>query len=220
MALIGRVLARRATLRRRFDLARQFAALEEGMVPSYLHANPVAAAVAWWRLVVAARLYRRHAPAGPILDFGAGTGELRQVLHDAEPYDFIEGNELLAQALIETNPPARRATLERLPARRYAAVFALDSLEHNDDVPPLLDALVRALAPDGAFILSGPTENALYRLGRRVAGFRGDYHKTTVHDIERAVAERLAPVARCRVPFGLPLFRVSVWRRRGDAPAP
>jgi hypothetical protein len=63
------------------------------------------------------------------------------------------------------------------------------------------------------FILSGPTENSLYRLGRRAARFAGDYHKTTIHDIEQLVeARRFVRLSRSRVPLGVPLFHVSAWR--------
>jgi 2-polyprenyl-3-methyl-5-hydroxy-6-metoxy-1,4-benzoquinol methylase len=35
------------------------------------------------------------------------------------------------------------------PQRTYAAIFALDSLEHNEDVRPLPEALADSLQPDG-----------------------------------------------------------------------
>jgi len=72
---------------------------------------------------------------------------------------------------------------------------------------------VPALRPDGRMIVSGPTESWVYRLGRRIAGFQGPYHMTTIHHIERALGERLARLTvRCLPPV-LPLFRISVWRR-------
>ena len=66
----------------------------------------------------------------------------------------------------------------------------------------------------GRMLVSGPTENALYRLGRRIAGFDGHYHKVTIYDVERALAERLECLCVQRVPLTLPLFRLSVWKRR------
>ncbi len=62
-------------------------------------------------------------------------------------------------------------------------------------------------------ILSGPTENALYRLGRKIAGFDGHYHTTTIHHIEQAAAQHMTLLERRRAPFGVPLFSISAWRK-------
>lgn len=189
-------------------------AIEETCIPSYLHPNLAAAAVAWARLFAAASLYRLFAPAGPVLDFGAASGELAEILPAAAKYDFVEIDETMARTLLENRPGARQRALDALEPETYAAVFALDSLEHNEDVGAILDRIAPALRADGVLILSGPTENVLYRLGRRVAGFSGGYHKTTIHHIEQEVARRLDLLSRRSLPFGIPLFSVSCWARR------
>jgi 2-polyprenyl-3-methyl-5-hydroxy-6-metoxy-1,4-benzoquinol methylase len=106
------------------------------------------------------------------------------------------------------------ATGELFPERTYAAIFALDSLEHNEDVRPLLEALADSLRRDGIFILSVPTENWLYKLGRNIARFDGHYHKQTIYDIEREVSRSFQGVERRVVPLGVPLFSISAWRLR------
>lgn len=215
---IATILRRRAGLQHRFDIAASFDALEESCVPSYCHGNPAAALVAWLRPVAAARLWARHAPPGPVLDFGAATGELFHFLKVARPdavsaYHIIEVDDLLAEAALEFIPEARRQTLDSLADRSFSAIFAFDSLEHNDDVDGLVKRLVPGLVDDGVFILSGPTENALYRLGRRIAGFDGHYHTTTIHHIESVCAGYMRCLERRRVPVGLPLFSVSAWQQ-------
>ena len=215
MLFSNTVKSRRAALRGQFDVRREFETLEESCVPSYVHANPLAAWTAWSRLTAAARLYERLAPDGPVLDFGSATGELRQVLAPVRgDYHFVEQNEVLVAALQRNIPAARRVTAGDLGANRFAAVFALDSLEHNDDIGPILEAIARSLRPDGLFILSGPTENALYRLGRRLSGFDGHYHVQTIYDIERQAQARFERSARSLQPAGLPLFALSAWRVR------
>jgi hypothetical protein len=89
LSTISHIRTRRAALRRRFDVARQMQALEETCIPSYLHPNVAAEAVALGRLFAAARLYRKHAPSGPVLDFGAGSGELAHVLPDVGVQDGV-----------------------------------------------------------------------------------------------------------------------------------
>jgi 2-polyprenyl-3-methyl-5-hydroxy-6-metoxy-1,4-benzoquinol methylase len=204
--------ARRKLLRKQFDIQASLTEIEETCVPSYTHRNWLAAAVAWARLYAAARLFRRLAPAGPILDFGAATGELGHLVAALAQYEFVEADELMARTLLQGQPNARRRSLTELPSRYYATIFALDSLEHNDDVSSIIARLCAALRSDGVLILSGPTENVLYRLGRRIAGFRGGYHKTTIYEIENIVRQRMTSVSRKLVPQGLPLFSVSCWR--------
>lgn len=213
MSTLGLIRSRRAELRARLDVAKKFEQLEESCVPSYIHSNPAAAGVAWMRLLRAAELYRKFAPKGPILDFGAATGEVYHVLNTDQPYHFCELNEVLIKALMEMNPKAKREHLEALKPDSFAAIFALDSLEHNENVGELLDLLKRGLRPDGVIILSGPTENWLYKTGRKIAGFSGHYHKTTIADIETVASQRLKLVYRKRVPFGVPLFSLSVWKK-------
>jgi len=208
------ILHRRAELSRRFDLRHDFERVEETCVPSYLHRNPLAAGAAWWRLFAAAGLFRRSGARAPVLDFGAATGELGQILGPSVPYDFIESDEMMARVLTDMAPAAGRRTLEAIPHGYYGTIFALDSLEHNENVPELVDALIAGLKPDGRLIVSGPTENVLYRLGRRVAGFKGHYHHTNIHDIERVISARMINQARLTVPAGLPLFSVSTWCAR------
>jgi SAM-dependent methyltransferase len=207
------IAARRAALAREFDVGRHMERIEESCVPSYVHPNLLAAGAAWSRPYAAAALYREFAPPGPVLDFGAATGEVAELLEAAVPYEFVETDDLVARSLRRRRPLAVRRGLAELEPRRYAAIFALDSLEHNDDYAELLGRLAAALAPGGVVILSGPTENGLYRLGRRIVGFTGHYHKTTIADIERAAAGLLSLCKRRIEPWNLPLFAVSCWRR-------
>lgn len=107
-----------------------------------------------------------------------------------------------------------------MPQDAYAAIFALDALEHNDDVGSIIDVLAKGLRPDGVLLISGPTENALYRAGRLIAGFSGHYHKTNIWQIEEVAKTKLRPVRRRLVPVGLPLFSISAWCRNGaDSPS-
>jgi SAM-dependent methyltransferase len=212
------VKSRRTALQGAFDVKREFERLEESCVPSYIHPFLPAAWVAWRRPIAAAKLYDRLAPSGPILDFGAATGEVRHLLAERRgPYHFVEQTESLVAALQAESPDARRERADSLGESRFAALFALDSLEHNEmeDLDPLLEAFARALRPDGVFILSGPTENWWYRLGRRMAGFHGHYHHMTIFDIERVVERRFERVARRLEPHAvMPLFSVTAWRKR------
>ena len=214
-------LRRRAALKARFDIKNPTEAVEESCVVSYGHPNPAVALAAWSRVAMAIRLWRHHARQGAVLDFGAGSGEISHFLGTGQDYHFIEADPSLAGALGSFVSHARHEVLEDLPAGAFACVMALDSLEHNDDVAAIVDHLALALAPGGVLIVSGPTENALYRLARAIARFRGEhFHKTTIYHIESVLAERFTRLEMHGVPFGLPLFRVSAWRLPALASGP
>lgn len=216
------VHSRREALRRDLDVAGAFGTWEETCVPSYCHPNRAAALVSWWRLFAAVDLARRHAGLNAVLDFGASVGELRRILPpETRRYDFIEQNEAAADYLLRHLPDARRQTLASAPAAAYSCVFALDALEHNRDYPALLQALAAKLAPRGVLLISGPTENWLYRLGRRMAGFDAHYHETNIHAIEAAAARHMECLEIRRLPPVATLFRASAWRiRSGPWPEP
>lgn len=204
---------RRRALSQALDVWRRFDVWEESCVPSYCHSNWLAAFISWHRLFKAVELARRYGRPGPVLDFGASVGELGQLLSRAIDYHFVEQDDAPAKYLQRAIPRAVRHTLEGAPEGAYAVVFALDSLEHNENYPDLLRVLISKLAKDGVLILSGPTENLLYRLGRKIAGFSAHYHVTNITMIEHAAASRLVLKTRHTVPYGVPLFRLSAWVR-------
>jgi 2-polyprenyl-3-methyl-5-hydroxy-6-metoxy-1,4-benzoquinol methylase len=208
---------RRKELMRSIDVKGSFHAWEESCVPSYVHRNPLAAFVSWRRLFVAAKLGNRLVgrPA-KVLDFGSSVGELSHILNYAGEYHFVESDDASAEFLLSQNSRARRLAFDDVPASAYDIVFAIDSLEHNENFATLLERLASCMKPNGILILSGPTENALYRLGRRIAGFEGEYHLTTIYDIEHSAAEWLKQLELVTVPFGIPLFRISAWELRSE----
>ena len=203
---------RRRELKGLFDLSRCFKSLEESCIPSYCHPNILSAYVAWWRLFAAAKLAETYVQSGPILDFGASSGEFRHLLPGDWEYHFIEQHEGLAGELFRKSPQVNRQQLDQLPSGHYKGVFALDSLEHNDDPGVILARLKQSLCADGVLILSGPTENLLYRLGRRVSGFNGHYHKTTIYEIHKAASTMFSPLNIVSGPLGTRLFLISAWR--------
>ncbi len=209
---IAHIRERRRRLREAIDVDAAFEQWEETCVPSYCHRNPVAAYVSWLRLFAAADMAKPWLRGGArVLDFGSSVGELSHLLPTSVAYEFAELDDAPAEHLMRTKPDARRVGLEEVGTGIYDVIFAIDSLEHNDDFEALIQRLSTAVRKDGVLILSGPTENALYRLGRRMAGFDGHYHVTTIHDIERATSRSLRRRRLKTVPFGVPLFRISAW---------
>jgi SAM-dependent methyltransferase len=105
------------------------------------------------------RLARRHFPAGPVLDFGCGTGYLLRRLSKNGPADGLEAHEHGARLAAELVPSARVVRdLAELPDAHYAGVVAIHVVEHIDDAG-LADVLAewrRILTVGGRVLVATP----------------------------------------------------------------
>ena len=218
LSTMKHIHARRRDLEQHIDIEGAFEAWEETCVPSYCHKNLLAAYVSWWRLFRAIAIAENTQPdARQVLDFGSSVGELGHLLPDIGlSYEFVELDDKAACFLSSRLPSATRQTLDSAPDGAYDWVFAIDSLEHNDNYAELIGRLALKLSPRGILVLSGPTENHLYRIGRSIAGFDAHYHMTTIYEIEREAGRHLIKRCSTTVLPGAPLFRISAWAK----PAP
>jgi predicted TPR repeat methyltransferase len=97
-------------------------------------------------------------------------------------------------------------------------IVAADVLEHIENLPAYLATFAAKLKSSGRLLISGPTENVIYKIGRILAGFggKGDYHHT---DIDRLIDDIEANGFDCErvvnLPFALPpaLFKICVFRK-------
>jgi 2-polyprenyl-3-methyl-5-hydroxy-6-metoxy-1,4-benzoquinol methylase len=167
----------------------------EMAIPSYLHRNSALRWMAWRRLEVVVdalqRLAPRKTPGSMAVDFGCGSGILFK--DSLARFEKVVGVDLVfdaAQKLIaelglsgvELCSPAQAET--KLAPASADVIIAAEVLEHVDDLPPTLRLFKQWLKPNGRLLVSLPTENALYRLGRRLAGFSGHYHHSNAASID------------------------------------
>ena len=198
---------------------------DEMAIPSYLHGNRLIRWLMWRRYDVIDRVAAVDASM-TVLEFGCGLGLYLPTL-------AARGRRVLACDLFPcyAQALARRLGLDvefvdgvnLLPDASVDIIVAADVLEHVDDLPGTLHEFTRILAPSGRLVVSGPTENRWYELGRRAAGFagKGDYHLRNVDDIAREMAEcGFVERQRRKLPGrGLPtLFRVVVGERLPSSP--
>lgn len=166
-----------------------FAELEETAIPSYTHRLSPIRYLFLRRLCVALDLLRRHLPPqASVLDFGCGAGLLTIALQQ-QGFSLCRSDirpQFCLQLAQEKSCELKADEVEQALAT-FSGCAALDVLEHLPQEE--LIKFSRSFAPGALLVVSGPTENALYRLGRRMAGFKGGYHQRNVFDILHLLEE-------------------------------
>ena len=193
---------------------------------AYMHKNPMMHWLFWKRPEVALEL-AGDVKGKKIFDFGCGSGVLMKHLYKSGA--IIRGCDLDPTAALKVVETMKikadiRYSVEEVTklGEKYDRIFALDVLEHVDELDYLIDHIITNLADDGHFILSGPTESAFYRLGRVWArnsspnpqAFNADNHLRTIYDIERRLEEKgMKRIETRRLYFPVTLFRISSWKK-------
>lgn len=196
---------------------------DELAIPSYLHPNPAMRWMAWHRLEVVAdrlgRLLAARAPPRTVVDFGCGTGVLFEVAAVlAERVIGVDPVLAAAELLLAERPlpgvelVGTDALAEAVAPASVDVVVAVEVLEHIDPPGPVLVELGSLLRPGGRLLVSLPTENRLYRLGRRLAGFSGHYHHWDARSVDREI-RRLGYRLRWRRSIPLPGPGAIYWVR-------
>lgn len=184
---------------------------------AYGHRNPLIRWLFWQRVRGVMRYLKGRGPWRSVLDFGCGAGVLVPYFAERAQRVVAADVDLSAlRAIARYVPLAPNVevldlgghSLSDLAPDSCELIVALDVLEHVEDLASTANALERVLAPGGEIIVSGPTENVAYRLGRRIAGrdFTADYHVRNIHDIrcELASTFKVQPIATMFHP--MPLF--------------
>lgn len=105
------------------------------------------------------RVARRHLGAGPLLDFGCGTGHLLRRLSGRGPADGLEAHVHGARAAAELVPSARVFTaLEDVPDDSYDGIVSVHVVEHLEDalLHDVLSGWRRVLRPGGRVLVVTP----------------------------------------------------------------
>jgi 2-polyprenyl-3-methyl-5-hydroxy-6-metoxy-1,4-benzoquinol methylase len=100
--------------------------------------------------------------------------------------------------------------IQSLPRSSFDLIVALDVLEHVDALPTTLAELQALLAPGGHMVISGPSENLFYKIGRVLAGpeYSGDYHERGIAEVRQLVADRMQITSIALLYWPVPLFDI------------
>lgn len=166
-----------------------------------------------------------------ILDIGCNTGHLLKEIRKINTRCKCWGTDIEPRILsLKINDcEFKVADARNLPFdnEQFTIVFALDVLEHVEDVDKAIDEIQRILKAGGLVILSGPTESLFYRFCRFLSfgtfskdiicdkpGFQrgSDLHFHTVHGLEEKFTKhgfkKTQSISIPRKPFP-ELFRVT-----------
>ena len=195
--------------------------LDKTGFPAYSHPNPLINWLFWQRLHMAMNYIEKHAPYEKILDFGCGSGVMlpflaqhsRQVLAmdiDLLPLERVKKYIPLAENVQVLN--ANQVSVSQLMSKSFDLINALDVLEHVDDLLHTLSDLLKLLQPGGDLVVSGPTENILYQIGRKLAGpeYSGKYHKRGIPEVKRELNKMAQVQQIATLYWPIPLFEVFV----------
>lgn len=198
--------------------------LDEAGFPAYSHPNALINWLFWHRLRTAMAHIEKNAPYARVLDFGCGSGVMLPFLAHHSQHVTAVDIDLLplerARKYIPLAPnvevvDANHIPISKLAPASFDLINALDVLEHVDDLPRTLSELIRLLKPAGQLIISGPTENTPYRLGRKLAGpeYSGKYHERGIAQIKGELRHltKIEHIATLFPP--VPLFEIFTARR-------
>lgn len=198
---------------------------DEQAIPSYLHPNYLARWLFWQRLSFCAR-FLSGLGEGSCLDFGCGSGLMLPLLTRLFSRVYAVDPSLAAvRGFMDmwqrsAGTPLRAVRLSHdlssaaIPHQSLKLILALDVLEHVEDLQKILADIALVLAPDGVLLVSGPTENWLYRLGRRIAGFSGHYHLRNIQDVMDEMQRLFSVRIVKRLVYPLTFFYILEARKR------
>lgn len=162
---------------------------DEMAFPSYLRGNVFSRYIFWGKLDCVIQTAQLR-PDMTVFDFGCGSGILLPTLCNERRTVYATDLQLasaqyLASSLQLTSVKFVSANIwqHAIPNCSLDVIVAANVLEHIDNRASLLDIFASKLKPNGRLVVSGPTESVLYRMGRRIVGFSGEYHVATVYDV-------------------------------------
>lgn len=200
--------------------------IDEAALPAYAHKNPFIDYV-FWRRVKIAYDYALNNRVNRVLDFGCGTGLLSYALASAGKevvaIDLNFGPLTLVKEKV-TFPNSITfiegdLLVQELKPQQFDLIIALDVLEHITDLDPYIEKFSSLLTPGGAIVISGPSENVLYKIGRQLAGkrFTGDYHVSNIKTIRNQFSRHLETETLSTLVWPIILFEIFVARQSQTA---
>ena len=194
--------------------------VDEQAGPAYFDGLGLSRWFFWQRLKLAVRDIPT-CQAGTCVDFGCGFGLALPLLReqfgntigvDLVPdlardfmrrWDAIHGSHRNTISIVDSLNDSGAAS------ESVDFMLALDVLEHFESLDAILKQIHKVLKPKGEILVTGPTENIAYRIGRKIVGFTGEYHHQNIYDVLREMSKLFEVRVIRRIPFAPSLFLVA-----------
>jgi 2-polyprenyl-3-methyl-5-hydroxy-6-metoxy-1,4-benzoquinol methylase len=193
----------------------------ESAFPAYSNANPLINYLFWQRIRIAINYIERNGPYELALDFGCGSGVMlpflagisRKVI--AVDIDLSPIEQIKSYTTFPDNIEFQDAGdifSNRFPNESFNIVIALDVLEHVDDLDKTIRQIRSLLKPGGRLVVSAPTENIFYKIGRRIAGtdYTGEFHERGSREIKQTLSSIMKVKQVATLYYPVPLFEIFV----------
>lgn len=194
--------------------ANEKGACDEQGLPSYLNPNPLMRWLVWKRVEIVIESIHKYAPYQNVLDFGCGYGVFLPFLNlhsqTTFAYDPIIDKVKAACQGYQWKNISFISDLDDLILNRTSLdlILAIEVLEHIENIEEISSIFASLLSPNGHLLVAGPTENWIYKIGRRLAGYSGDYHVQNIYDNTQVLAKRFKIKKIATLVPGLPFFEV------------
>jgi len=196
--------------------------LSESALPAYAHRNPFIDFLFWQRIRLCFDFIQKFVKIYnvKILDFGCGTGILSYLLAHYGYKVIAADIDLKTLCLIKEKIPfpdnieffEGDILNKNLDYYSFDIIAALDCLEHIENFKQYLLYFKKLLKPGGIIIVSGPTENWLYKFCRKIAGptFTGEYHVNNIYKIKAVILSYFKILAVKRLFFPFLFFEIYI----------
>lgn len=192
------------------------------------YANLILGIVYWSKLKDVFN-YLKKKRWGQILEIGCGFGFLLPSLcqigskvigSDIEGiFDFYRKTTLKEfekrYANLELKKADARSLSNYIDENSCDVIIAISVLEHIDDYNRAIMEIRKCLKPNGLFVCMLPSENWLYKLGRKLVGYKGDYHKHYNYEkVQRSLRRNFKEVKKWHSPLGIPFFVMGAYEKK------
>ncbi len=193
--------------------------ISESAAPSFCHPNCL---IRWfvWQRIRRSLAMTKDIQCEKILDFGSGSGV---ILPSCAPRSKIT-------YALDINPILVKKTKKEyglknvevvnylnssipLPSESIDLIYALEVLEHIEDLDRVISEIHRVCKKNAYLLFSGPTENLFYKAGRAFAGFKGDYHKTSLNSITEKIENRFICLRQSKLFKFIPIYFLGLYRK-------
>ena len=197
--------------------SKTFEEIKETAIPSYIHKNSIVRWVFWKRVFIILSQIKKISPKS-VLDFGCGSGiitafiesKIKRFVTDIsyESFDFMRQRVSYLRDATKLYPN----DLDKM-GPQFELILAADVLEHLNagEIAKELSLFHGLLVDGGHLVISGPTENLVYKIGRKIAGYKNDYHKTNIDAIAGIVSKSALFKLNNKIRYPLPFIFEGFW---------